>query len=65
MVTTGAAPIAAVMKEELKNHPERAVQMGLTGADLSMLSTPLSQLAAAGLQDNRTGRRLLRQLCGG
>ncbi len=53
MVTTGAAPMAAVMKEELKNHPERAVQMGLTGSALSMLSTPLSQLAAAGLQNKK------------
>ena len=52
MVTTGAAPMAAVMKEELKNHPERAVQMGLTGSALSMLSTPLSQLAA-GLQNKK------------
>ena len=53
MVTTGAAPMAAVMKEELKNHPERAVQMGLTGSALSMLSTPLSQLAVAGLQNKK------------
>ena len=47
MVTTGAAPMAAVMKEELKNHPEKAAQMGLTGSALSMLSTTLSQLAVA------------------
>ena len=47
MVTTGAAPMAAVMKEELKNHPEKAVQMGLTGAALSMLPSPFSQLASA------------------
>lgn len=53
MVTTGAAPMFAVMKEELKNHPEKVLQMGLTGAALSMLSSPLSQLAAAGLK-NRT-----------
>ena len=53
MVTTGAAPMAAVMKEELKNHPERAVQMGMTGSALSMLSTPLSQLAVAGLQNKK------------
>ena len=53
MVTTGAAPMAAVMKEELKNYPERAVQMGLTGSALSMLSTPLSQLAVAGLQNKK------------
>ena len=25
MVTTGAAPMIAVMKEELKNHPEKAL----------------------------------------
>lgn len=50
MVTTGAAPMVAVMKEELKNHPEKALQMGLTGTALSVLSTPLSQMAAAGLQ---------------
>ena len=53
MVTTGAAPMAAVMKEELKNHPEKAAQMGLTGSALSMLSTPLSQLAVAGLQNKK------------
>lgn len=58
MVTTGAAPMAAVMKEELKNHPEKAVQMGLTGAALSMLPTPLSQLAA-GLQNKKAMQEMV------
>ena len=53
MVTTGAAPMAAGGGGGVKNHPERAVQMGLTGSALSMLSTPLSQLAAAGLQNKK------------
>lgn len=53
MVTTGAAPTAAVIKEELKNHPEKAVQMGITGAALGALSSPLSSLVLAGVQ-NRT-----------
>ena len=53
MVTTGAAPTAAVIKEELKNHPEKAMQMGITGAALGALSTPLSSLVLAGVQ-NRT-----------
>ena len=44
MVTTGAAPTAAVIKEELKNHPEKAMQMGITGAALGALSSPLSSL---------------------
>ncbi len=54
MVTTGAAPMIAVMKEELKNHPEKALQMGITGAALSVLSTPLCRLALAGLQNKTT-----------
>lgn len=29
MVTTGAAPTVAVLKEELKNHPEKAMQIGI------------------------------------
>lgn len=53
MVTTGAAPMIAVMKEELKNHPEKAVQMGITGAALGMLSSPWAGLALTGLQNKR------------
>lgn len=51
MVTTGAAPTAAVIKEELKNHPEKAMQMGITGAALGVLSSPLSSPVLAGIQN--------------
>lgn len=59
MVTTGATPMFAVMKEELKNHPEKAPQIGVTGAVLSVFSTPLSQLALAGLQDKEAIQRMV------
>ncbi len=51
MVTTGAAPVAAVIKEELKNHPEKAMQMGITGVGLSLISSPISSLVLANLQN--------------
>lgn len=60
MVTTGAAPMAAVIKEELKNHPEKAMQMGITGAALGALSSPMSSLVLAGLQ-NKTAIQQMAQ----
>jgi hypothetical protein len=51
MVTTGATPMIAVIKEELKNHPEKALQMGITGMTPVVLSTPLCCLALTGLQN--------------
>lgn len=48
--------MVAVLKEELKNHPEKALQRGMTGAALSVLSTPLSSLILTGLQ-NKTAIR--------
>ncbi len=51
MVTTGAAPMIAIMKEELKNHPEKLLNMGTTAAALGVLSKPLSGLALAALQN--------------
>ncbi len=61
MVTTGATPMFAVMKEELKNHPEKAAQMGVTGTVLNVFSNPLSQLALAGLQNKETIQRMVQK----
>ena len=59
MVTTGASPMVAIMKEELKNHPEQAMQAEITGAVLSMLPAPLSQLAMAGLQNKSAIQKMV------
>lgn len=60
MVTTGATPMVAVMKEELKNHPEKAVQMGIAKAASGVLPAPLSHLALAGLQNKTAIQRMVR-----
>ena len=44
-----------------EKSPRKAVQMGLTGSALSMLSTPLSQLAAAGLQNKKAMQEMVQE----
>lgn len=51
MVTTGAAPIAAVLKAELESHPEKAMKLGGMALALSMVPGSLSGLIMAGAQD--------------
>ena len=59
MVTTGAAPTVAVLKEEFKNHPEKAMQMGITGAAIGGLPFPLSRLALVGMQNQTAIQKMV------
>lgn len=52
MITTGAAPGAAIMKEELKNHPEKLWKLAGTVAAVMKLPPSLSSLILSGM-DNR------------